>query len=298
MKRFNILLSPEVTIFFTGLIITFALFSCEKDPQDSIDPDQNPEDTIPSCWTELANMQTSRATHMMFSIDHKLYVAGNRFGGNSLETYDPETDSWKMLASMSDGREFSAGCAINGKIYAVGGYENPDKYYNSLEEYDPETDRWNKKSPMSTPRIGHAAVVLEDKIYVIGGATGWPITEYYTSIEVYDPKTDTWRTIPSPTSSGFKIRWEFSACVVNGRIYAIGGIKAASYPPPGVFYDAQATVQEYNPANNTWVDKASLPTASFGLAVASVNNMIYAFGGTDGFNPTQKYATVETDYRE
>ena len=287
MKHSYILRKPELPVFLTGLIIGITLLGCEKDPNDN----NNPSDTIPACWIRIAKMNSARSTHMTAVLDNKIYVAGDRGGGQSLEVYDPETDSWTMLAGMSDGREFVAGCAIHGKVYAIGGWFS--EALNSIEEYDPVTDAWSIKSPMPSSRAGHNAVVLDEKIYVIGGSRGWPITEFFKTIEVYDPEMDTWETLPNSTTSEFIYRWGFGACTLNGKIYAIGGIQAKSYPSSGGFYKSLATVQEYDPENNTWVEKASMPTARFGLAAVSVNDTIYAIGGIDGFYPTEMYATVE-----
>jgi N-acetylneuraminic acid mutarotase len=62
--------------------------------------------------------------------------------------------------------------------------------------------------------------------------------------------------------------------VVNGKIYAIGG--ALTYPggPP------LSTVEEYDPATDTWTRKADMPTARAYLSTSAVNGKIYAIGGT------------------
>ena len=62
-----------------------------------------------------------------------------------------------------------------------------------------------------------------------------------------------------------------TACSVNEKIYAIGGLIYGD-----VIID---TVEEYNPATNTWATKASIPTARTGIASAVVDGKIYVFGG-------------------
>ena len=140
---------------------------------------------------------------------------------------------------------------------------------------------------MPTPRFGHAAVAIDDKIYVIGGATDWPVSELYTSMEVYDPDKDAWETISNYSGSEFTGRWALSACAINGKIYAIGGIQADYYPEYGDFYKALGVVQVYDPDSNTWTQKSPMPTPRFGLGVVSVNNRIYAIGGLAGLGSTQ-----------
>ena len=66
-------------------------------------------------------------------------------------------------------------------------------------------------------------------------------------------------------------RWELSICVVDGRIYAIGGA--------GPLYPALGTVEVYDPATDTWTAKSEMPTARQGLSTSVVNGRIYAIGG-------------------
>jgi N-acetylneuraminic acid mutarotase len=59
---------------------------------------------------------------------------------------------------------------------------------------------------------------------------------------------------------------------VNGRIYAIGGWAA-----PGVGIDR---VVEYDPATDTWRQRAAMPTPRRFLSTSVVNGKIYAIGGS------------------
>jgi hypothetical protein len=87
--------------------------------------------------------------------------------------------------------------------------------------------------PVGTSQM--ASVVLDDKIVVIGG---WLISTQspYTTVQIYDPQTDIWTT---EADTPF-LRAGFSAEVVRGRIFAIGGTNR-SHPCP-----ATSTVFECN----------------------------------------------------
>jgi hypothetical protein len=61
-----------------------------------------------------------------------------------------------------------------------------------------------------------------------------------------------------------------STSVVNGKIYAIGGWC------DGAFH---STVEEYDPATDTWTKKADMPTARQWLSTSVVDGKIYAIGG-------------------
>jgi N-acetylneuraminic acid mutarotase len=79
-------------------------------------------------------------------------------------------------------------------------------------------------------------------------------------------------------------RWELSTCVVDGKIYAIGGA--------GPVYQALRTVEAYDPATDTWTTKSEMPTARQGLSTSVVNGKIYAIGG--GASSSASYTSVET----
>jgi hypothetical protein len=72
-------------------------------------------------------------------------------------------------------------------------------------------------------------------------------------------------------------RWDHSSAVVNGKIYVIGGVSSE--------YGSKllSTVEEYDPATNTWTDKADIPTARMGTSQSSavVDGSIYVIGGGD-----------------
>jgi hypothetical protein len=80
---------------------------------------------------------------------------------------------------------------------------------------------------------------------------------------------DSWTTKTAmPTA-----RSGLGVAVVNGKIYAIGGLNDDGY---------LATCEEYDPAANSWVAKKSMPTPRSNFAVAVVENKIYVIGGLTG----------------
>jgi N-acetylneuraminic acid mutarotase len=69
-------------------------------------------------------------------------------------------------------------------------------------------------------------------------------------------------------------RGGFGVAVVNGKIYAIGGINGDNEP--------LNTVEEYNPVTDGWTSKTSMPTPRTGFAIAVYSNKIYVIGGSIG----------------
>jgi hypothetical protein len=74
--------------------------------------------------------------------------------------------------------------------------------------------------------------------------------------------------------------------VVNGKIYAIGGV--ANAPGPGL-----ATVEEYDPLSDTWTRKTDMPTARHFPGVGVVDGKILVIGGILNCEYTSSLSTVE-----
>jgi len=121
-----------------------------------------------------------------------------------------EPDTWTKKADMPSARSYLSTSVVNGKIYAIGGWDGI-RFFSPVEEYDPVADKWTKKHDMPIGRWGLSTSVVNGKIYVIGGESN--------VVEEYDPVADKWtRKADMPTE-----RTGLSTSAVNGKIYAIGG---------------------------------------------------------------------------
>jgi len=86
---------------------------------------------------------------------------------------------------------------------------------------------------------------------------------------------DLWTTkAPMPTA-----RAGLGVAVVNGKIYAIGGLNNNSY---------LSTNEEYDPVTDKWTTRTPMPTARSGFAIAAYQNKIYVIGGTTGESTSSK----------
>jgi N-acetylneuraminic acid mutarotase len=133
---------------------------------------------------------------------------------------------------------------------------------------------------MPTGRWELSTCVVDGKIYAIGGAG--PVYQALRTVEVYDPATDAWTTRSEmPTA-----RQGLSTSVVNGKIYAIGGgaSSSADYAALTVF----STVEEYDPATDSWTTKAEMPTARVCHHANVVGDRIYVIGGSDASTPDNR----------
>ncbi|HEX7483117.1 MAG TPA: kelch repeat-containing protein, partial [Candidatus Bathyarchaeia archaeon] len=70
-------------------------------------------------------------------------------------------------------------------------------------------------------------------------------------------------------------RGGFGVAVVDGKIYAIGGLAGNDLPV--------SVTEEYNPQTNEWTSKTPMPTPRSGFAITVYQNKIYVIGGSVGY---------------
>lgn len=77
-------------------------------------------------------------------------------------------------------------------------------------------------------------------------------------------------------------RRDFSTSVVNGIIYAIGGVETRITTAGAEATQHLSTVEAYDPTTDTWTTKTDMPTRRGWLSTSEVNGIIYAIGGYFG----------------
>jgi hypothetical protein len=98
-----------------------------------------------------------------------------------------EGGEWMKKANMPTARNNLSTSAVDGIIYAIGGWGAGA--ISTVESYDPETDTWTKKTDMPTPRFSLSTGVVNGKIYAIGGGEGeWNNAPNDGIVEEYTPE--------------------------------------------------------------------------------------------------------------
>jgi len=271
---------------------------------------------VEDSWESMADMPTARSGLGVAVVEGKIYAIGGHldqisFSGHlgTNEMYNPATDIWVTRESMPTARNRFGIAVVQNKIYVIGG-ETDDGYTGANEVYDPTTDTWETRTPIPTVRADLSANVVDDKIYLIAGSGGWP---FHNVTEVYDPVTDSWTTKASiPTAV-----CGYASAVVDNKIYVIGSIgwgapssgvnqiyapetdtwtlgcsmpdwfteMASSAATTGVFAPKRIYVlwddehRVYDPESDSWSNATSMPTSRLSLAVAVVDDRLYAIGG-------------------
>lgn len=255
-------------------------------------------------WSTKKPMPTPRTQFGVAVYQNKIYVIGGQTsmwdatGVN--EVYDPLTDTWETKKPMPTPRRGLDANVVNGKIYLIGGmryelvgyfsrvsgrYEHTlsPVYLRINEVYDPINDTWTTKAPIPTAVYAYASAVIDNKIYVIDGE--YPDVPART--QIYDVETNKWSYgKPIPIRVVDAAAGATTGLWAPKRIYVIGG---------RIDYGLIGTnlTQVYNPENDSWTFGASMPTARYSLAVAVVDDILYAIGGLEMFIIGNVYAVNE-----
>jgi N-acetylneuraminic acid mutarotase len=228
-------------------------------------------------WTVKSPMPGGpRAEIPAVAVNGKIYVVGGSAKGISYnitrnEEYDPTTDRWRLRAPMPNGLNHSGTTALDGKLYAAGGFTNPGHHdpSDSFFSYDPSTDTWRTLAPLPSRRGAVAVAALDGKIHVLGGREGEsaPITAH----DVYDPASGKWSTAAPLT----RARDHMAAVAIDGRIHLIGGRQS-------VDNDGMVDWHEvYDPATNSWSSAPPLPEPRGGVVGALYEGLIVILGAED-----------------
>lgn len=174
-----------------------------------------------------------------------LFAVGGRDGTNTAlktgEKYDPCSNSWSVIAPMSQSRMSFGLVAVDDKLYALGGCQQT----TSMEEYDIHMNKWRSLPSMNLQRRWCAHAVCQKKIYVLGGSV---TDQSYEVVECFDPRTEMWSSV-----APMRERRD-NACAVGFSefMYVFGGYRRYMCPsamhqgePPRKFCETEVYSSEH-----------------------------------------------------
>uniref|UniRef100_A0A8C6KLG9 Kelch like family member 29 n=1 Tax=Nothobranchius furzeri TaxID=105023 RepID=A0A8C6KLG9_NOTFU len=199
-------------------------------------------------WNLVSRMTVARCRHNSLVYDGKLYTLGGLgVSGNldHVERYDTIINTWETVSPLPKPVHSAAATVCGGKIYVFGGVNEAGRSAGVLQSYLPQSNTWSFiESPMIDNKYA-PAVSLNGLIFILGGA-------YARATTIYDPDKGNIKAGPNMNHS----RQFCSAAILDGKIYATGGIVSSEGP-------ALNNMETFDPCTNTWTLLQSLPCPLF-----------------------------------
>uniref|UniRef100_A0A3B4B2J2 Kelch-like protein 20 n=1 Tax=Periophthalmus magnuspinnatus TaxID=409849 RepID=A0A3B4B2J2_9GOBI len=266
------LLSPK---FLVGTVGSDPLIKSDEECRDLVDEAKNylllPQERPLMQGPRTRPRKPIRCGEVLFAVGG--WCSGDAI--SSVERYDPQTNEWRMVASMSKRRCGVGVSVLDDLLYAVGGHDG-SSYLNSVERYDPKENKWTRVASMSTRRLGVAVAVLGGFLYAVGGSDGTSpcyfivtSTCFYGTLERYNPQENRWHTV-SPMGTRRK---HLGCAVYQDMIYSVGGRDDTT---------ELSSAERYNPRTNQWSPVVAMTSRRSGVGLAVVNGQLMAVGGFDG----------------
>jgi len=128
-------------------------------------------------WSTVAPLPSPRSDLAAVAHGGKVFVFGGCTGTasapsvtNEVDMYDPETNTWTILAPMPTPRASLVAGHKGNLVYAIGG-TNGVSALNVNEVYDFSANSWSTNTPMPTARQEAGAHSHGGRVYVVGGST-------------------------------------------------------------------------------------------------------------------------------
>ena len=236
---------------------------------------------------ELADAQYEHIEGQSAVVDDKLYMfaavttQGNTSGSQHItvaddsEVYDPSTNTWSDIAPMPGdldnpngvGTTTHAGMqTVGDEIWMIGGFIGPQSNYvnpkikpdpsNKVQIYNTKTNTYRNGPALPFLASAGAATLVGNNLHYYGGLKDnrFDNSEFHYYLDTTNETAGWTRLADMPNP-----RCHLGGTSVNGLVYAIGGQFG---------HDGGRTltglVHAYDPATDTWTQKANLPNTTTG----------------------------------
>ncbi|KAG7231274.1 hypothetical protein INR49_012105, partial [Caranx melampygus] len=171
------------------------------------------------------------------------------------------------------------------RVLLIGGGSNADCPEQQVLAFDPRNKKFSSLSSCLPLRLrNHCVCSVGGFLFVIGGEEvkegvedGKKSITTATSNQVwrYDPRFDRWEKVESMLER----RAQFTCCVVEDVIYAIGGRYTQSDTDT---HTSKASVEFFDMSTRAWRRGVAMPCSLYGHASIVLDNSIYVSGGRPG----------------
>ncbi|MFC0508400.1 carboxypeptidase regulatory-like domain-containing protein [Micromonospora costi] len=233
-----------------------------------------------TAWTDLPDYPTLVMDNLVADNDGTVYsVGGSGDAGSLVEGYvfDPQARTWHRIADLPEPRAAAVGGFVNGRLYAVGGWDEASNAATTTYAYDPTTDRWSRRADLPTGVTAAAAASVGGRLYVVAGCTTGECEPASNRTYRYDPSTDTWTRL-----ADYPLAVAFLACAPAGDgVVCAGGIDPAERVPMNDAF-------RYFADSDTWVRTTGLPIGVWGMAYAGAGGRLQVVGGISAGSVTNQ----------
>ena len=258
------------------------------------DPDTVQERGRPAAWlydeaqeqfVEMAHgpaVNRFNAMLVLLPTGKVLYVGGQDDTGEGLasaELYDPFSDEWTTVDSMSAPRILPAATVLQNGMVLVSGGATVDlaeaELHQALEVFDPDGQIWFGAGNLVLPRFGHTATLLPSgQVLIAGGfvagCTATASTELYEPLDAISAET-----VPLSAPRAF----HQAAPLGSAQILVAGGRGTCDNSGPTL-----ATSERYDAqGGDGWLAPQAMvaPRSEHALTILE-DGKVVASGGTDG----------------
>ena len=133
-------------------------------------------DPVVDEWKEMTPLLEDRDHVAAVAYDGKIYAFGGRLNKdyNSMEIYDPATDTWTPGPNMRFPRAGHGAVVIGNLVFIVGGEQIgvfPEQIVNSVEVYNPHFNQWVKVFDMPLGLHGIPTASVDGVLFILGGSS-------------------------------------------------------------------------------------------------------------------------------
>gem|GEM_PF-620942 len=267
----------------------------EVNESDGNAPDLPPSDgdaapVTPGSWATGPEVYGGALQeHAVVAHDGLIYCLGGfrgLQGTDEMLVFDTASETWSTRASLPQAAHHVNAAVVGDTILLLGALGDGFAPFPATWRYDITFDAWDTDvltpMPAGEERGSSAVVAIDGVVYVAGGLAG---SDAVPTVSSYDAQAATWAALPPLPGK----RDHLVGTAHDGRVYVAGG-------RTGGIFGVQPDVWMLDPADlgAGWQDRAPMPTARGGIAGASVDGVLYVFGGEgDSVAETGVFSEVE-----
>lgn len=275
----------------TGLGATALMAACARGQQSQ--PASVAGASLGENWTSGPSLPIRVQEIYPAALNGTLYLAGGlspdlgegQIGiSDRFYALEPGADRWRERARLSLPMHHPNLVALENSVYAIGGFSAANgggwSMSSAVRVYNPDLDAWSSGPAMPSAYAETVAAAIDGRIHVVTGRrpagssnSQWSHHADTNAHVVLDGATGNWVTAaPAPTA-----RNSAAGAVLDGQLHVVGGRTVSG--------GNTAAHEVYDPDSDRWERRAPLPdpnagpVGAGGLAAASLNGQLYAFGG-------------------